>query len=259
MAGRRSRRFLWLLLLVLAAAAVGFCRALRDPWPAQQGVVVPEGEERDTARVVAATVALVDSAHAEGRPFTRSAFAKAHACVRATVDVAELEPRLRHGLFARPGRYDAWIRFSNGAGRAALGPAARRARSRPEGDGCRRRQAARGRDERGHAGLPAVRQPALPGRERARVRGARRVAGAGRAASATSSTARSCRGAGGCGGPGSPSGPAARRPRVCCRRSTTAAPPTGSGRSSSSSTERGRASGSGRRAATGPTTCCAVG
>jgi hypothetical protein len=119
MAGRRSRRFLWLLFLALVAASVGFCRAARDPWPAQQGIVVPEGEVLDTARVVAETVALIDRAHVEGRPFTRSAFAKAHACVRATVDVPDLEPRLRHGLFARRGGYQAWIRFSNGDARVA--------------------------------------------------------------------------------------------------------------------------------------------
>jgi hypothetical protein len=124
MAGRRSRRFLWLLLLVLAAAAVGFCRAVRDPWPVQQGIVVRDGEERDTARVVAATVALLDHHHVGGRPFTRSAFAKSHACLRASLEVPELAPRLRHGLFAHPGHYDAWLRFSSGA--ASVGSDERR-------------------------------------------------------------------------------------------------------------------------------------
>jgi hypothetical protein len=119
MTGRRSRRSLWWLLLGLAAASFGFCRAVRDPWPAQQGVLVAAGEERDTVRAVAATVALVNRNHVEGRPFARSEFAKAHACVRASLEVPDLEPRLRHGLFARLARYDAWLRFSNGSSRVA--------------------------------------------------------------------------------------------------------------------------------------------
>jgi hypothetical protein len=124
MAGRRSRRFLWLILLLLVATAFGFWRAVRDPWPVSQGIVVPDGEERDTARVVAATVASVDRHHVEGRAFTRSEFAKAHACLRASLDVPELAPHLRHGLFARPGHYDAWLRFSSGA--ASVGSDERR-------------------------------------------------------------------------------------------------------------------------------------
>ncbi len=117
MTERRPRRFLWLLVFALAAGGFWFWRATRDPWPAQQGISVPPGEELDTARIVADTIALIDRGHVEGRAFARSSFAKAHACLRATVEVPSLEPRLRHGLFARPGRYQAWIRFSNGSAR----------------------------------------------------------------------------------------------------------------------------------------------
>jgi catalase len=47
---------------------------------------------------------------------TRGAHAKAHACLHAYFDVNNnIETRLQHGIFARPGRqYQAWIRFSNG-------------------------------------------------------------------------------------------------------------------------------------------------
>ncbi|WPZ32448.1 hypothetical protein T8K17_14485 [Thalassobaculum sp. OXR-137] len=39
---------------------------------------------------------------------------KTHACLRATLTVDPPEdPGVRHGLFARPGRYDALVRFSN--------------------------------------------------------------------------------------------------------------------------------------------------
>ena len=43
----------------------------------------------------------------------RDQHAKAHGCVRATFRVGDDVPTpLRHGLFARPGSYPAWVRFS---------------------------------------------------------------------------------------------------------------------------------------------------
>jgi len=46
----------------------------------------------------------------------RGAHAKAHACVRAWINVNHyIEPSLRHGIFVKPGQqYKSWIRFSNG-------------------------------------------------------------------------------------------------------------------------------------------------
>jgi hypothetical protein len=48
------------------------------------------------------------------RPARRDQHPKAHGCVRAefTVD-ADVPDQLRHGLFATPGTYPAWIRFSS--------------------------------------------------------------------------------------------------------------------------------------------------
>lgn len=43
----------------------------------------------------------------------RAAHAKSTGFVRAEFTVGEVAPDLRHGLFATPRRYDAWIRFSN--------------------------------------------------------------------------------------------------------------------------------------------------
>ena len=116
-ATRRPRRYPWALLLLVLTAAVVLYRVARDPWPAEQGVKVPAGEDTETARVIASTVAAVDAAHQAGRPHTREAFAKAHACLRATVSVLDVEPRLRQGLFARRADYRAWIRLSSGAAR----------------------------------------------------------------------------------------------------------------------------------------------
>src|SRR5512139_825473 len=103
-----------LLLVLVAGALVG--HALRDPWPAEQGVSVSPDEAAYTSRIVASAISMVDAARkqAEGRPYTRDVHSKAHGCVKARFEVGELEPRLRHGLFARPGTYDAWVRFSSG-------------------------------------------------------------------------------------------------------------------------------------------------
>jgi catalase len=110
---RRAAVVLLALVLVLVAVAA---RALRDPWPAEQGVSVSPDEAAYTSRIVASAVAMIDAAHerAQGRPFTRDVHSKAHGCVQARVEVGALEPRLRHGLFAREATYEAWIRFSSG-------------------------------------------------------------------------------------------------------------------------------------------------
>jgi hypothetical protein len=113
---RRSRRPLVVLLVLAVAVGAWLVRALRDPWPAEQGVSVSPDEGAWTSRIVASAVAMVDAAHAEAasRPYTRDVHSKAHGCVKATFEVGELEPRLRHGLFAQAGTYEAWVRFSSG-------------------------------------------------------------------------------------------------------------------------------------------------
>lgn len=105
-----------MITLAIVAAAIGFWLALavRDPWPAEQGVLVSPDEGAYISRMVASSVAMIDAARGEGRPFTRDVHSKAHGCVQARFEVGELEPRLRHGLFARAGTYDAWLRFSSG-------------------------------------------------------------------------------------------------------------------------------------------------
>ncbi|KAA9134123.1 catalase family protein [Marinihelvus fidelis] len=46
--------------------------------------------------------------------FRRDVHIKTHGCVKAHFIVPEVESRFRWGLFAAPGRYPAWIRYSNG-------------------------------------------------------------------------------------------------------------------------------------------------
>jgi catalase len=46
--------------------------------------------------------------------YQRDAHAKPHGCVRAVFEVPEAQAGFRYGVFARPGSYEAWVRFSNG-------------------------------------------------------------------------------------------------------------------------------------------------
>jgi len=46
--------------------------------------------------------------------YQRDAHAKPHGCVRAVFEVPEAQEGFRYGVLARPGRYEAWVRFSNG-------------------------------------------------------------------------------------------------------------------------------------------------
>lgn len=77
-----------------------------------------EPGEVDTDRLIADTIAsYINRRYSDGRrPAMRDAHAKAHGCVRATFDVdAGLPHELRRGVFVPGKRYQAWIRFSNGA------------------------------------------------------------------------------------------------------------------------------------------------
>jgi len=113
---RLLRRLLAVLVVLLVALGVWIARAIRDPWPAEQGVSVSPDEGAYTSRIVASAVQMIDAAHAlaKERPVSRDVHSKAHGCVKAHVEVSELEPRLRHGLFARAGTYEAWLRLSSG-------------------------------------------------------------------------------------------------------------------------------------------------
>jgi catalase len=52
---------------------------------------------------------------ASSQPYRRDVHSKTHGCIEATFTVLDnLDSRLRYGLFANPGQYHAWIRFSSG-------------------------------------------------------------------------------------------------------------------------------------------------
>ena len=76
----------------------------------------------EEAGAIAAIVASVERTLARQYPagslVRRDAHPKHHGVVRASFEVRDdLPAALRHGVFAMPARFDAWVRFSNGAPR----------------------------------------------------------------------------------------------------------------------------------------------
>ena len=77
--------------------------------------VKPAGEDAAIQTILAAIETRVRATAAQGRA-RRDAHPKAHGLVQAEFRVLDgLPDELRQGLFARPARYGAWIRFSNGS------------------------------------------------------------------------------------------------------------------------------------------------
>jgi len=75
------------------------------------------GEDVLRRRIVAVTERKHEADNPPGtRPVRRGQHAKSHGCMLAEVIVPEDLPQdLRHGLFARPGTYSGWVRFSSSA------------------------------------------------------------------------------------------------------------------------------------------------
>jgi Dyp-type peroxidase family len=82
--------------------------------PAMRHESVPPNEPEAIARIVQAVVDEFERDYASVRSALRAQHAKAHGCVRAEFVVGPGVPQdLRHGLFAQPGTYAAWMRFSS--------------------------------------------------------------------------------------------------------------------------------------------------
>jgi hypothetical protein len=77
---------------------------------------VPPGEPEQIAQIVAIHLSVTDP---NEKPFVpRGQHMKAHGCVRARIVIPPgLPESLRHGVFAQPREWSAYIRFSNGKGR----------------------------------------------------------------------------------------------------------------------------------------------
>jgi hypothetical protein len=76
---------------------------------------VPPGEAAGIEKIVAIHLSVTDPNEKPVVP--RGQHMKAHGCVKARFEVAaDLSAELRHGVFAEPRAFDAYIRFSNGKG-----------------------------------------------------------------------------------------------------------------------------------------------
>ena len=79
--------------------------------------VVPPDEEETQRGLTEAMLSIQRKTHADTAYAYRAVHAKAHGYVRATFEVLpDLPLALAQGLFARPGRYDAVLRFSTTPG-----------------------------------------------------------------------------------------------------------------------------------------------
>ncbi|MBK7975561.1 MAG: catalase family protein [Deltaproteobacteria bacterium] len=111
----RAHRSLALGSLVVALATACGPR-VPIPASARLGAEYPfPDEERRIQEVVDLAKETMKRDYPAGTPAKRDAHIKAHGCVRADVTVRDDVPaELRHGVFAAPGPYRAWIRYSNG-------------------------------------------------------------------------------------------------------------------------------------------------
>jgi hypothetical protein len=102
------------------------------------GEVVSPSEDSLTAQIVASAISMVDNSHramvakpvpgnppgksnessaelSAQQPYRRDVHAKTYGCLKATFRVLDsVDPGFRQGLFARPGEYHAWVRYSSG-------------------------------------------------------------------------------------------------------------------------------------------------
>src|SRR5512140_224474 len=78
---------------------------------------LPEGEAARFA-TYAEQVHALQKKHAENGKAARGLHAKGHGGLRATLEVlADLPAHAKHGVFATPRTFDAFVRFSNGSGK----------------------------------------------------------------------------------------------------------------------------------------------
>ena len=78
----------------------------------------PAGEPSQIQELAELTEKLLDMRYPTPDKILRGVHPKSHGCVKATFQInRDIDKDLRVGLFANPGKYDAWIRFSNASSR----------------------------------------------------------------------------------------------------------------------------------------------
>ena len=102
------------LLFVSVFAGQMLIAAVRDPDAAlvDNTPLGKANRRTETAAIVESVRKIVTM---ERTPqYQRDAHSKPHGCVRATFEVFESQSTYNHGIFKNPGKYQSWIRFSNG-------------------------------------------------------------------------------------------------------------------------------------------------
>ena len=103
-------------MVIDRAGKVSQDRSLPNMLTHDRAETIPGGEDRLIQDIATEAAIVVRQHYPAGCPVTRrDAHAKAIGCVRAELVVSSDVPELlRHGIFATPRKYSAWIRFSNG-------------------------------------------------------------------------------------------------------------------------------------------------
>lgn len=135
---RRTR----IIIGLVVVAALGYYFFWRSKPLGPMGEQVSPDEDYMTAQIVASALSMVNASHqtmaAEPlpgnppgtsattyptstsanavQPYRRDVHAKTYGCLKATFRVLEnLDPKYRRGVFANPGEYEAWVRYSSGS------------------------------------------------------------------------------------------------------------------------------------------------
>jgi catalase len=84
--------------------------------PTSVGPAAAPAQSAAVASIIASLEQALAREYPPGSTVRRDAHPKHHGLVQARLEVdATVPPDLRHGVFASPTRYDAWVRFSNGS------------------------------------------------------------------------------------------------------------------------------------------------
>lgn len=125
-----KRRILTILLGALLILIGMMWRVERGRAVTNMGEFTLPDEDTYTAEAVASAIALIHDAREDpkypcpspqspkpnekSQITCRDVHSKAHGCIRAVFKVLGVDSKYRHGLFAAPGEYKTWIRYSNG-------------------------------------------------------------------------------------------------------------------------------------------------
>lgn len=117
------------ILLLTFALSMTACESLSTSGERAPSSEVPAGQpvtelgeswtpenDRQSEEIVKIFKVMLEEKMKTERVVHRDAHPKHHACVKAELEInpSKLPPELQAGLYSKPGKYNAWVRFSNG-------------------------------------------------------------------------------------------------------------------------------------------------